>query len=282
MKKKVLILILNYKSFEDTISYTYNILNQKDIKIEVLIVDNKSENSSFENLSKEFINNDKVTVIDSGRNGGYAYGNNYGLNYVKDKDYDYIVISNNDIIIDNELLICKLIEIYSSLKNPAFLSPIQTNKGVPYSPAWKLPSIQSDIFSNIPILNKFYKNINSYNLDSKENSIPIDVLPGSFYLFKKEVIYNLGLLDESTFLYGEERILAYKIKEMKLQSYLALDLFYEHEQSKTISSNLSKLKMITLSHESSIYYHEEYRKSSKIGMFFLRLLFRLIEKRLST
>jgi hypothetical protein len=94
------------------------------------------------------------------------------------------------------------------------------------------------------------------------------------------VIYDLGLLDESTFLYGEERILAYKIKKMKLQNYLDLNLSYEHEQSKTISSNLSKLKMIKLSHESSIYYHEHYKKSSKVGIYILKTLYSIIQNRL--
>lgn len=280
MNSKVLVLILNYKSYQDTINYTYNILNQKNINVDVLIVDNDSQNSSFENLSKEFINNSKVRVIESERNGGYAYGNNFGLKYVEKEDYDYITISNNDIIIDNESLLSQLIKKYSSLNKPAFLSPIQTNRGIPYSPAWKLPSIQSDIFSNIPILNKFYKKLNSYDLNSEKNTIPVDVLPGSFYLFKKEVIYDLGLLDESTFLYGEERILAYKIKKMKLQNYLDLNLSYEHEQSKTISSNLSKLKMIKLSHESSIYYHEHYKKSSKVGIYILKTLYSIIQNRL--
>lgn len=280
MNPKVLVLILNYKSYQDTINYTYNILNQKNINVDVLIVDNDSQNSSFENLSKEFVNNSRVRVIESEKNGGYAYGNNFGLKYVEKEDYDYITISNNDIIIDNESLLSQLIKKYSSLNKPAFLSPIQTNRGIPYSPAWKLPSIQSDIFSNIPILNKFYKKLNSYDLNSEKNTIPVDVLPGSFYLFKKEVIYDLGLLDESTFLYGEERILAYKIKKMKLQNYLDLNLSYEHEQSKTISSNLSKLKMIKLSHESSIYYHEHYKKSSKVGIYILKTLYSIIQNRL--
>ena len=108
MNSKVLVLVLNYKSYQDTINYTYNILNQKNINVDVLIVDNDSQNSSFENLSKEFINNSKVRVIESEKNGGYAYGNNFGLKYIEKEEYDYIAISNNDIIIDNELLLYQL------------------------------------------------------------------------------------------------------------------------------------------------------------------------------
>jgi TonB-dependent SusC/RagA subfamily outer membrane receptor len=118
--------------YQDTINYTYNILNQKNINVDVLIVDNDSQNSSFENLSKEFVNNSRVRVIESEKNGGYAYGNNFGLKYIEKEDYNYIVISNNDIIIDDELLLYKLTERYSSLHKPAFLSPVQTNKGLPY------------------------------------------------------------------------------------------------------------------------------------------------------
>lgn len=280
MNIKIIVLILNYKSFEDTITYTYNILNQQNVDVNVLIVDNKSENQSFENLSKEFENNSNVRVIESEKNGGYAYGNNYGLKFIENENYDYIAISNNDIIIEDDNLLSKLISQYKKLKKPAFLSPVQTNGRIPYSPAWKLPTITSDIFSNLPILNKIYKKLTSYDLKQNLNTIKVDVLPGSFYLFKKEVIYNIGLLDENTFLYGEERILAYKIKENNLQNYLALNLQYEHEQSKTISSNLSKLRMIKLSHESCIYYHKKYKKSSKLGIKLLELLYSMIQKRL--
>ena len=69
---------------------------------------------------------------------------------------------------------------------------------------------------------------------------------------------------------------------MELQSYLALDLSYEHEQSKTISSNLSKLTMIKLSHASSIYYHEYYKKSSKLGISILKSLYSIIQNRLKS
>ena len=52
-----------------------------DIKGEILIVDNDSQDGSFEAMTEAVEARDwpRVSVLQSGRNGGYGAGNNFGI-----------------------------------------------------------------------------------------------------------------------------------------------------------------------------------------------------------
>ncbi len=279
MLPKISVLILNYKTFELTIEYVKNILLQENVELSILIVDNKSENRSYETMHSYFKDYNNVTVIESEWNGGYAYGNNFGFEYLENKDFDYLLVSNNDIELANNQLLYKMIQSYESLEKPAFVSPVQMVNATPYSPAWKQPTIWYDILTNFPIINKFIVKNNQYKWGNEQSHIPVDVLPGSFFFSKKEIIYKIGLMDSETFLYGEERILSFKVHKSNLQNYLLTNLEYEHKPSSTISSYVQKVKMLEMAHTSIIYYHEKYLKTSPFLIKILKVIYKTIRNR---
>ena len=279
MNPSICVLILNYKTYELTISFVETLFLQKKIDLTVLVVDNKSENGSFKYMLDYFQKYVNVEVIESEWNGGYAYGNNYGLKYIQDRDIDYILVSNNDIEIKDELTLHNLAVTYKVLDNPALISPVQHVDNKINSAAWKQPTFFYDFFTNVPFINKLVLKQNIYDIKNSKTPIKVDVLPGSFFFFEKSIIYDIGLLDEETFLYGEERILSYKVKEHNLQNYLITDLCYEHMPSSTISSNVTKLRMLEMAHKSILYYHKQYLKTSNVFIYLLTVVYKLIENR---
>ena len=81
---KVAIVILNYNSEEDTIKYVESIKEYKNLN-KIIVVDNKSTNENA--MAKlKILENEKVEVIQSDKNGGYSYGNNYALRYLDNKN----------------------------------------------------------------------------------------------------------------------------------------------------------------------------------------------------
>lgn len=270
----IYLLILNYQSYDDTIKYVDCLKKQKNVILNILIIDNLSPNNSFEILNKEYINTDGVEVISSGKNGGYAYGNNFGLKFIKNRDVDYILISNNDIEINDSLLLYKMIEKYKLLKNPAFVSPLMYDNDMPSEcPAWKIPTLKDDLVGSLRIFEKVFKYNRSYIISPKLEYIEVDCLPGSFFMARKDIFYNLGLMDENTFLYMEEAILAFKARERNFVNYVLLDLKYHHLTSKTISSQLSNIKMRKHLIESRIYFHKEYLKTNVVGIALIKFFF---------
>ena len=70
------IIVLNYNDFDNTFHYINRIRNYAKLDY-ILIVDNCSTDESFERLQK--LKDDKVNVIRTDRNEGYASGNNFGV-----------------------------------------------------------------------------------------------------------------------------------------------------------------------------------------------------------
>lgn len=99
---KTAVIVLNYNSKEDTIRYVGQIKNYSCIDV-ILVVDNKSTNpGEFQELKQ--LKDDKVYVIQSDKNGGYSYGNNFGLKFLEayGQTFDYVVISNPDVEVSEE------------------------------------------------------------------------------------------------------------------------------------------------------------------------------------
>lgn len=70
----------------------------------IVLVDNLSPDGSIENLQKAV--NNKIDIIQSDRNGGYSYGNNYGAFYLIEKyNIDILFIANPNVEFSEDFLI---------------------------------------------------------------------------------------------------------------------------------------------------------------------------------
>lgn len=272
--KKVGVLILNYKSYQDTISCVQNLLRQQGVYLSVLIIDNHSPNGSFQYLSEHFNTIPQVSLIKSDHNGGYAYGNNFGLRFLEKEPFDFLVISNNDIKLTDPYLIQSLVRLYPDLPHPAFLAPAMYVDGQEDQKhqAWQLPSFKDEVMASLRILyfigSKFLSTNRYHFSDSEHRAHPVDCLSGSFFMGPKKLFYELGLFDENTFLYGEETILGHKVKARGLQSYLWRSKHYHHAQGKTTKRFHSLLQLQKYWLNSSLYYQRNYRHISgwKLGI----------------
>ena len=124
---KTAVIILNYNSKKDTIRYV-NEIKGYEILDTIIVVDNHS-NAQGEFKSLEQLKSDKVHVIESEKNGGYSYGNNFGLRFLEtlEQNYDYVVISNPDVEVSQEAFEACFKELEEN-KKIAACSPIMLNR----------------------------------------------------------------------------------------------------------------------------------------------------------
>ncbi|MEY4455855.1 MAG: hypothetical protein RL440_205 [Bacteroidota bacterium] len=279
----VYVIILNYQSFQDTIDYVDNLKNQDGIHLFILVVDNCSPNNSFEILKYHFSNSDHVEVIKSERNGGYAYGNNFGLRYIENRNVDYVIISNNDIEISDTMLVSKMINKYNELDNPAFVSPMMLVDGKinNFDSAWKLPTIASELFSStflFSFFGYFYLKSRFYKIENISKSfIEVDCLPGSFFMGTQVSFQKINYFDEGTFLYMEETIIGQKVKKLDLKNYLFTSLTYKHNTSSTIDQYHSQIQKYRILAKSKIYFWEKYKRANTFYTNLIMLLFKIRE-----
>lgn len=97
----VAIIVLNWNSYSDTTRCLNSLRNLDYPNYEVYVVDNASIDGSGKQLDEEF---ERCTLIQSKANRGFAGGNNLGIQHALRDGVDYVVLLNNDTIVENGFL----------------------------------------------------------------------------------------------------------------------------------------------------------------------------------
>lgn len=107
--------ILNYKAYREAIACAESVLKTQDYEdIQIVIVDNGSGNGSAEKLREHFAARQRVHIVESPENLGFARGNNLGIRYAREHfSPDFIVAANSDILFEQPDFCRKLPEIYA-------------------------------------------------------------------------------------------------------------------------------------------------------------------------
>ena len=203
------VVIVNYQTFELT-KNTINSILEYDypFSYEIFVVDNASTDDSLQRLEDYF--KDKVKFIASAENNGFAAGNNQALRQAEGK---YQLLLNSDTIVWQDTLT----DIYEYMEgNPdvgacgcrVILEDGELDKACKRS----FPNVKNSFFRlfHIPTNSKD----DDYNLtDLPDDEIyEIDCLTGAFMFMRKDALDEVGLLDETFFMYGEDIDLCYRIK----------------------------------------------------------------------
>ena len=108
--KQVSFVLVNYKNFKVTIDCVNSLLKNEP-NSSIVVVENFSQNNSFEMLKKEFDSFNQVNVINTKKNVGYANALNIGIHFSRTVlKSDFVVISNSDILYQDYLGVEKTIE----------------------------------------------------------------------------------------------------------------------------------------------------------------------------
>ena len=207
--------ILNYNDSETTIELLENI---KDYSVldNIVVVDNYSTDNSYETLKR--YESEKIKVIRTDKNGGFGYGNNIGANCLLAEGIDYIIFSNPDIIVEENVIVV-LKESFAECKNAAVIAPTINEHGN-ISKGWKLKGPIFDSFTNINYLGRFFKKKLLYSDEYyNEKYSKVDATSGCFFAMRGDVFEKIDGFDENIFLYYEENVLAKKIFIIKQKKY---------------------------------------------------------------
>ena len=94
----VYIIILNWNGWQDTIECLESLKKQTYRNFRIVVVDNGSSGPDVDILGERY--GDFITIIENKKNYGFAGGNNVGIKYALKQGADYILLLNNDTILD--------------------------------------------------------------------------------------------------------------------------------------------------------------------------------------
>lgn len=250
----VYIIVLNWNGWEDTTECLNSIYRITYPRYRVVVVDNFSsddsvsfirqwakgkglkvlncerdiiQDKSLKTQNSEACDSKALIILQTGANLGYAGGNNVGIRYALKNNADYVLILNNDTIV-----------------NPNFLEPLVLSaekekiigiiggKILDYYKPDKIQTIGGGIY-------------NPWQGRAKYITTPdmqVDYISGCLMLIKRTLLEDIGLFDESYFLYFEDTDLNFRAKAKGWKIAVNPESVIWHKHSKAIGGNISPLK----------------------------------------
>lgn len=278
------VIVVNFNDSKDTIKYVNQIAKYSIIQ-RIVVVDNGSTDANeMENLRG--LASEKVVVLQTDKNGGYNYGNNFGIRYLEQngENYDYLVISNPDIEIE-EKAISECLQVLENDEDVGIAAPRMVNaEGKPVRrSSWKMRTFALDVIHSTRLLELlFYAKLRKGEYSEEEYAekyLQVDAISGAFFVMKQEIWEKIGGFDEHVFLFYEEDILAKKMQEIGQKMVSVNCVKFRHYESQAIGKTLSYYRKMQQLYQSKLYYQKQYNmiKTWQIGLFQVLNLARKIE-----
>jgi GT2 family glycosyltransferase len=182
----VYIIILNYNGWENTLECIESIKNIDYVSYKIIIVDNCSTDNSMEELNKKLDSN--IALLGLNENLGFAAGNNRGIKVAIENNADYVLILNNDVIVD-KMFLGNMIDAFQVDEKIGMIGPkiyyYDKHTTINSAGAYKT------IYGTIKNRGQNSKDDSSYSKDITTNFIM-----GCCMLIKCKVIKEIGYLDE--------------------------------------------------------------------------------------
>jgi len=240
MDRKVVIIILNWNGWEDTIECLESLYQITYPNYDVIVVDNGSEDESIEKI-KDYVegkikveskffeyepsnkpiriieytreeaeagggkqkeiedvpSNRKMIIIKNEKNYGFAEGNNIGMRYaLKALNPDYVLLLNNDTVVDKEFL-GELVKVAESDKKIGIVGPKMYYTDRP-DVLW---------FAGGKInwyLEHYQIGQNQKDTAQFDEISKVDFISGACMSIKREIVEKIGMLPKEYFLGFED------------------------------------------------------------------------------
>jgi GT2 family glycosyltransferase len=231
---KIGIVTVLYKSDAVLDDFFKSISCQNYTNYILYIIDNsptpESKQLVFEYSSKYKILN-HIVYLPSEDNIGVAAGNNVGILAAQKDNCEYVLLSNNDILIQDEDLFGNMISEIESKKIKILIPKIHFYDS-------------NEIWFISGYINKFRAkcfHTNNYKVDNGQFDYLTECTyaPTCFMLFHKSVFEKIGLMDEKYFVYYDDTDFLWRCHINNIQINIYTNAVIEHKEGKSTGGQTS-------------------------------------------
>lgn len=196
MNPRVAIIVLTWNQRELTLDCLDSLvdLDYPTDRLEVIVVDNNSADGTAQAIRKQF---PQVMVLENGENLGFADGNNVGIRHAMSGSAEYVMLLNNDTVVEAKLL-QRLIAVAESDERAGIVTPKIYYYDVPERIWCAGASIDLRTSASQRL------RADEYDRGQDENVQEVAFASGCAICVKRAVIEQIGLLDSRFFIYYEE------------------------------------------------------------------------------
>lgn len=236
------IISINYNGSENTMRLLRSLESQTDMEFKVIVVDNASKETDFNNLKKNIGN---AELVRSNNNLGFSGGNNVGIKKALKDGANWVILLNNDTWVEKDF-IARLRAILDQKQGIVGIPMIEGGGAAPSTPLrtsycgkieWLKPTL-----SHIYAEENYKQNSNSKSQTSNQPASH-KLLATSYYVIggaiaiHKNVFEKIGFLDANYFLYFEDADYTIRARRAGIPITIAPDVMIYH----SVSSSAKKL-----------------------------------------
>lgn len=260
----VSIILVNYKTPELSLGAIEAVHRSlSEYRYEIILVDNYSCDGLIERATVEYPH---ISLILNNENMGFAKANNQGMQIASGR---YILLLNSDTVIQPDTLetMISFMDAHSNVGASGCKVVLPNGeldkacrRGFPTpSASFYYAFGFSKLFPNVPRFNQYQLGY----LDPDE-SYPVDCLVGAFMMVRREVINQVGGLDEEFFMYGEDIDWCYRIKQAGWEIYYYPKTSITHY--KGASSRRKPFKIVYEFHRAMWLFHRKHYKKKYLPL----------------
>lgn len=238
MKLSVIIVNYNVKAYlEQCLRTVFEAL--KGMEAEVFVVDNLSTDGSAEMVREKY---PEVRLIANQVNVGFSRANNQAI---RESAAEYVVLLNPDTVVGEDVF-HKVVDFLDAHPKAGGLGVKMIDGTGRFLPESKrgLPTPTVAFFKIMGLSRLFPHSrfFGRYHLGHlpEDEAAPIEILSGACMFLRKKTLDEVGLLDESFFMYGEDIDLSYRITLGGFENWYlpqAKIIHYKGESTKKSSVN---------------------------------------------
>ena len=276
------IVIVNYRTCDLLRECLQSIYEGRgDFSFQVCVVDNCSQDGSCAMVGEEF---PQVQLIESAINGGYAYANNLGLRafgFAQTSDERssestprYALLLNPDTLLPPSAL-QEMLNFMETHPEAGVAGPrlVLADGSLDLACRRSFPSPAVSFYRMVGLSKLFPRSrrFGRYNLTylDPDEVAEVDSVVGAFMLVRAEALKQVGLLDESFFMYGEDLDWAYRIKEAGWKVYYNPQVTVLHY--KRAASRHSRKANYEFYRAMHIFYRKHYAATTPFWLHWLIL-----------
>ena len=223
------------------------------IESEVFVVDNHSDDDSVEVISRDYA---WVHLINNRENLGFSKANNIAIRQAQG---EYILLLNPDTVVAEETL-KGVIDFMDQHPKAGGAGVRMHNADGTLAPESRraIPTPFVAARKMLGFTKRYYMSYLSWDAPAQ-----IEVVSGAFMLLRHKAIYEVGMLDEDFFMYGEDIDLSYRLLQDGWQNwYLPYDIVHYKGQS----TSKSDFRYVHVFYQAMlIFFHKHY---SHLSFFF--------------
>lgn len=245
---RISIVIVNWNGKDNTLTCLASVKKLKVPKttlLETIVVDNASEDGSVEEIASQYPD---VSIIRNTENVGFGLGNNVGIKHALENKSEFVLILNNDTIVDPEL-VNELVAVANLSHRVGIVSPkIYFAKGYEFhNKRYANNELGKVLWYTGGEMD--WKNVLAHHrgVDEVDEGQYNDVnqtefATGCCMLIRSSLLEHIGMFDEKYFLYYEDNDLSQRARINGYNILYSPNAFLWHKNAGSAGGSGSELQ----------------------------------------